>query len=86
MADKLTPLAKLAKPEFTDNDYERIARSINRAGEVGKRLTASGLSRRAVVVLLHDATGVPMKDIRCVLDSLETLASWCLASKRKGEA
>lgn len=59
--------------ELTDNDYQRIAESIRRIGEVGKKLTASGLNRKAVTVLLHHATNVSKRDIGFVLNGIEAL-------------
>ena len=39
-----------------------------------KRLTASGLNRKAIEVLIRDSCGVSLTDIRKVIDSLGTLA------------
>jgi hypothetical protein len=55
------------------DDFRRIAESIGRLADTGKALQASGLSRRATLVLLHDATNVPMRDIKLILDALQTL-------------
>lgn len=63
---------------LTADDYKRVAESIARTSEHAKAMNAAGLTRRAIVTLLHDATAVPRKDIVTVLDAAEALASWCL--------
>lgn len=78
----MSPAPVKRTPEQTDNDYAKVAQAIQRVGELGKRLSASGLSRRAVLVLLHDATKVPIRDIKLVLDELEALADWALTKAR----
>lgn len=50
-----------------------IAESIVAIAEGAKKLTNSGLNQRAILVLLKDATGVPMTDIKKVLHGLESL-------------
>lgn len=69
--------------EPTADDYKRIAESILRVGDVGKRLAASGLSRRAILVLLRDATNLPMGDIKLVLDALPQLSKFYLSAQSK---
>ena len=39
-----------------------------------RKLTKSGLNRRAIIALLHDDTGLRKKDLVLVLDSLDDLA------------
>lgn len=65
-------------PVPTIDDAARIAQSIRTAAEMGKRLNASGLNRRAVVILLQDATGVPQRDIKLILDALPRLGAFYL--------
>jgi hypothetical protein len=67
----------------TPDDYERIAQSVQRISDVGRSLAESGLSRRAVLVLLHDATNVSMRDLKCVLDALPNMATWYLEKAKK---
>lgn len=43
-----------------------------------KKLSTSGLKRNAIVVLIHDRSGVGKRDIEIVLNNLEDLrAMWC---------
>lgn len=65
-------------------DYERIATAIRQIGDVGKRLQASGLNRNCTILLLHDATKVPKRDIKLILDALPNLPKWYLAPKPEG--
>lgn len=55
---------------------EILASSIKKIAESFKRMRKAGLSDRAIVVLLHDASGVgkpAIKDVLMGLDSLEKL-------------
>lgn len=69
----------MALPIPTIDDAARIALSIRTAAEMGKRLNACGLNRRAVVILLQDATGVSQRDIKLILDALPKLAAFYCA-------
>lgn len=71
-------IRKTAAPP-TPADFERIAESIRTISNTAKQMRTAGLTRRAIVTLLHDATGVTRKDIATVLDATESLASWCLS-------
>lgn len=61
-----------AKPEST----EILAEAIVRIGEAASKLSASGLNRKAIVVLIHDETKISKRDIIIVLDSLTRLEGW----------
>ena len=61
-------------PEVPESDTVLAKAIIKLSSEVGKIL-ASGLNRRAVVVLLHDITGVGKPDIRKILEGMEQLKS-----------
>lgn len=52
-----------------------LATSIVKIADAAKRLTASGLNRRAVVVLVSHSSGLSARDVNAVLDSLETLTA-----------
>lgn len=65
--------------ELGPDDFRRIAESIGRVADTGKSLRASGLNERATLVLLHDATGVAMRDIKIVLAALPLLRSYYLS-------
>jgi hypothetical protein len=51
-----------------------LAEAVRRLSEGMQRLLKSGLTRRAVVILLKHETGVPMGQIEAVLDGLGDLA------------
>jgi hypothetical protein len=55
---------------------EILAEAIVSIGKGAAQLSASGLNKRAILVLLHDRTKLPMRDIETVLDALPRLASW----------
>lgn len=74
---KQAPIPAATKPDTAD--YAKIVESIGRISDSAKALRSAGLSREAVLVLLHHATSVPKRDIRLVLDAAEDLKSWCLA-------
>ena len=52
---------------------EIMAKAILDISESMKTLANSRLSRRAVIALIHDGTGLPKNKITLVLDSLESL-------------
>jgi hypothetical protein len=60
-----------------DNDTEDplhvIVSSLHRVSDGFDHINESGLSRRAVVLLLHDATRVGKKDIELILDAAPLL-------------
>ena len=69
---------ELVKTAEQGADYERIATSIRQIGDVAKKLSASGLNRDCQILLLHDATKVPKRDIKLILDALPNLPKWYL--------
>ena len=54
-------------------ETEVLAQAIVKISEGFLRLKRSGLNRRAIVVLVKDASGVGITDILKVLDALEDL-------------
>ena len=55
-----------------------LAESIVQISADMKKLRASGLNRKAIVVLLKHSTGIPMVDIDKVIDALAELrATYC---------
>jgi hypothetical protein len=52
---------------------EVIVEAIVGISESMKRLTASGLKRKAIVALVHDHSGIGKRDIEIVLNNLESL-------------
>jgi hypothetical protein len=67
-------------PIVDEYSATRIAQSIRTAAEMGKRLNSCGLNRRAVVILLQDATGVAQRDIKLILDALPKLSAFYLTA------
>lgn len=62
-------------PEIEPADARRLAEAIKRIDKAMKELVESGLSRKAIVTLLADSTGVAKRDINAVLNGLETLGN-----------
>lgn len=51
-----------------------LAAAVRDIGAAARKLTSSGLNRRAIVLLLHDAcVGVGKTQIDAILDAMETL-------------
>lgn len=69
------------EPVTPVDDYERIAAGIRAIGDVGKKLSATGLNRNATILIIHDATKVPKRDIKLILDALPNLPRWYLTAK-----
>lgn len=69
-----------------DVPVEIVAEAIVRISAGVDKLLASGLNRRALLVLLKDASGVPMDQIGRVLNALPQLAStYTLPKRAKGK-
>jgi hypothetical protein len=57
---------------------EVIARAIIGISDSMKKLSTSGLKRKAIVALIHDHSGIRKGDIEIVLNNLEALReTWC---------
>jgi hypothetical protein len=72
MEMKTVRVTKSDPPEPT----EILASAILRIGAGMKRLEAGGLNEKAIIVLLHDATGLPKRDIKTIIDAQRRLAGW----------
>lgn len=55
-------------------DARNLADAVRRIDQGMLAIVESGLNRRALVILLHDSTGVGKRDINAVLNGLESLA------------
>jgi len=76
--------AKSESPvELTIEDARQLAESVRKIDKATKEFLASGLSRKALVVLLNDSTGVAKRDINAVLDGLESLGATYLEGTKK---
>lgn len=60
-----------------------LAQHIARASAALRALTASGLNKRAVVILTSASSGVSRSDVARVIDSLEALESTYTAKAAK---
>ena len=60
----------------TPADALPLTEAIIKIHDALDKLTASGLTKRALVVLLHDATSVNRRDISAILDALPRLKQW----------
>ena len=65
-------VVKSEPPEST----EILAEAVVRLGEAVKKLDASGMNRKAIVLLLHDATKVSKTEINAILDAIPRLRGW----------
>lgn len=70
---------KIERPQ-TEEEKQTLADVIREVQGGMRRLTRSGLNRRAIECLIHDNTsGVGKREIKAVLDSLDQLADWYTA-------
>lgn len=65
-------VVKSDPPETT----EILADAIVRLSEAHEKLKSSGLNRKAIILLLNDATGVGKRDIATILDAMPRLRGW----------
>lgn len=72
----MTPKIKVVKNAETPEPKEILAEAIVRIGENFERLKQSGLNEDAIVILIHDYSKVPKKDIRIVLNNLRLMKGW----------
>jgi hypothetical protein len=61
---------------------EVIAQSIAKIGDAAQRLMGSGLTRKAILILLANASGVPKVTCSKVLDGLNSLKRLYLEPKK----
>lgn len=72
---------KIKKSEENPESAELLAQSIVQVAENFSKVLASGLTERALVVLLYDGIGghkITKDQIRLVLDALPRLKGWYL--------
>lgn len=69
----------IKKDETQPESTELLAKSIVQVAEASQKLLNSGLSKRAIVVLLQDGIGqtkINKKQIELVLENLPRLKAW----------
>ncbi len=71
------------KDELNEVPAEVMEQAIVDLAQAGRKLLSSRLNRRALLVLLKDATNVSFRDIGAVLDNLATLDEVFLKPKAK---
>jgi hypothetical protein len=69
--------------ELTAADAGKLADAVKKLAAAVEQLSDSGLSRRALVVLLADATKVSPRDINDVLNGLDSLGELYLEKAKK---
>ena len=69
--------------ELTAADAAKLAEAVKKIAAAAEQLAESGLSRRALVVLLADATKVSPRDINDVLNGLDSLGDLYLDRGKK---
>jgi hypothetical protein len=68
-------------PALMVGNPQAIATGIVRMAEAAHAMMNSGLSERALIVLVNDMTGVTMRDIKQVLKALSNLTTYVEADK-----
>lgn len=69
--------------ELTAADAGKLADAVKKLAVAAEQLADAGLSRRALVVLLADATKVSPRDINDVLNGLDSLGELYLEKAKK---
>lgn len=64
------------KIEQAEIEVVELGEALLRVADAGKKLLESGLTERAVVVLLHDYTGVSKTEIKVILNALPNLGDY----------
>ena len=72
MAAKRIP-TKRDMRSASDGEKETLVEAINAIGKASRKLSASGLNRKGIVVLLQHETKLSARDINATLDGLEVL-------------
>lgn len=70
------PNISVKKDKDNPESKEILAEAIIRISESFIRLKQSGLNESAIISLIYDATKIPKRDIKTVLDSLARLKGW----------
>lgn len=59
--------------EIVDGGFEGLARAVRKLADAAERIENSGLSRRALVLLLADASGLGKREVERLLGALSSL-------------
>lgn len=71
----MTARVKVKKSEPPETK-EILAEAIISLGKAANKLQASGINKKAVIILLQAHTKLPQRDIKLILDSLPQLERW----------
>lgn len=67
---------KVIKNEEKPETTEILAEAVIKISEAFNSLQSSGLNKTAIIVLVHDYTKLPKRDIGLVIDSLSRMKGW----------
>ena len=73
-------------PDSAESDPDAIADAIQKVAAGMQKLRSSRLNERAVIVLIKDASGLSVGDIRKVLSAAENLEGLYLKPRRRKES
>lgn len=79
----IMPHATVKLNEVAPEPLELVAASIVKVADGIDKMRKSGLTKRAIVVLLHDATRVPMMHIESIIDAGPRLRQLMLVPEPK---
>lgn len=77
----MKPRIKVTQPEQDPIPAEVIATAIEEIAKGMQKLNSTRLTRRAIVALIHEQSGVARKTIEIVLNNLEALEETWLKKK-----
>jgi hypothetical protein len=62
----------------TEKTIDDVVKALHKVQNAAEELRESGLTRRAVVLLLHDMSKVPKREIHRVLEAIPEMAEFFL--------
>lgn len=82
----MNKIAKKVTDEMTEDEFKELVANIEQVSALGKKIKASRLTERAILILIRDSTvGLSMGDIRAVLKVLPELEQRYLKPKSKSK-
>lgn len=78
-------VAKEITDEMTGDEFQELIENIEKITALGKKIQASRLAQRTIILLLHDITKLPKSQIRFVLNALPELNTIFLKPKKKSK-
>lgn len=77
----MAKIPEAAAVEVTAQELKTIAQSIGQVADALDQLRRSGLKSRAILVLIHDMTSVPMSHIKKIIECAGELRATYLEKK-----